>query len=472
MKKTSNAFFGQDFANWISYKKDKHTELTVATNFKKHHWFLAGLLVMGCSWFTHSTTATIPNKSLNTEKENDINSLLASFEKELSLSKALDRIPDIQLMHTVKSGDTLGTIFSKLDLNPTLPYKISQDQLGAKLKRLSIGKTLEFVLDYQDYLKQIKYSLSPLQQLVIGINNDDIETISVVDVPHEPKRRIVNNAIESSLYETALESGMNDAQIMNMVTIFGWDIDFVLDIRKGDSFTVVYDDYVQDDEILTSGPILAAQFTSQGQTHQAIRFTDDNGHSSYYTPEGESMRGTFLRSPVEFSRISSRFSLKRYHPVLKKWRAHKGVDYAASKGTPIRATADGKLTHVGRKGGYGKTVIIRHAGRFSTLYAHMSGYAKKTRSGRNVKQGDIIGYIGSTGLATGPHLHYEFRMDGVHRNPLTYKSPKAEPIAEKYRSAFNQLASNWLAQIDSFNTNNNNASNIVHLESNPITNTQ
>ena len=466
VNKTSNTFFGQDFANWSGYKNNKKSELTNATNFQKHHWVLAGLLVLGCSWFTHSTTATIPEKSLNTEKESDIHSLLANFEKELSLSKALDRIPDSQLTHTVKSGDTLGTIFSKLDLNPALPYKISQDELGEKLKRLAIGKSLEFTFDYQENLKKIKYPLSPLEELIIDINNNDIEKIVVHEIPYENNRRMVSNTIETSLYEAALESGMNDAQIMNMVTVFGWDIDFVLDIRKGDNFTVIYDDYVKDDELLTTGPILAAQFTSQGKTYKAIRFTDDDGHSSYYTPEGESMRGTFLRSPVKFSRISSRFG-KRKHPILKTWRAHKGVDYAAAKGTPIRATADGKLIHVGRKGGYGKTIVIRHAGRFSTLYAHMSGYARSMRSGKNVRQGDIIGYIGSTGLATGPHLHYEFRMDGVHRNPLTYKSPKAEPIPEKYRIAFNALANQWLAQLDGQNINN-----IAQIELQTETHTQ
>lgn len=467
MKKTSNEVFGQDFANRASHKKDNYSELSSATSFNKHHWVLAGLLVLGCSWFTHSTTATIPDESLNTEKESDIHSLLADFEEELSLSKALDREPDTILTHTVKSGDSLGTIFNKLELNPALPYKISRDEIGKRLKKLSIGKTLEFIIDHEDHLKRIIYPTSPLEQLVIDIYDDEIEKASIIDIPYDSKQRLVSNTIESSLYGAALEAGLSDAQIMNMVTIFGWDIDFVQDIRKGDNFTVIYEDYIKNGDTLTQGPILAAQFTSQDKTYKAIRFTDNDGHSSYYTPDGESMRGTFLRSPVKFSRISSRFG-KRKHPILKTWRAHKGVDYAAAKGTPIRATADGKLIHVGRKGGYGKTVVIRHAGRFSTLYAHMSGYAKGIRSGKSVKQGDVIGYIGSTGMATGPHLHYEFRMDGVHRNPLTYKSPKAEPIAEEYRIAFNNLADQWLAQLDG----SNGIDNIAQLENNSEIQTQ
>ena len=159
------------------------------------------------------------------------------------------------------------------------------------------------------------------------------------------------------------------------------------------------------------------------------------------------MLGTFLRSPVEFSRISSRFG-KRKHPILKTWRAHKGVDYAASRGTPIRATADGKIVSAGTKGGYGKAVVLRHAGRFTTLYGHMNGFAKEVKSGRRVKQGDVIGYIGSTGLATGPHLHYEFRLDGVHRNPLTYKTPKAGSIDEEFKSEFAQQTNQWLAELN------------------------
>ena len=201
------------------------------------------------------------------------------------------------------------------------------------------------------------------------------------------------------------------------------------------------------DKKLADGHILAAEFSAQGRTYRAIRYTDDEGNYSYYTPTGESMLGTFLRSPVEFSRISSRFG-KRKHPISKKWRAHKGVDYAAARGVPIRATADGKIIHAGRKGGYGKTIILRHAGRFTTLYAHMNGYAKGMRTGQRVKQGETIGYVGSTGYSTGPHLHYEFRFDGVHRNPLTYKTPKASSVKPELKSHFLEVASSWEVELD------------------------
>ena len=235
---------------------------------------------------------------------------------------------------------------------------------------------------------------------------------------------------------------------MEMVRIFGWDIDFVLDIRSGDSFHIIYNAYELNGKRLADGNILAAEFNTQGQSYRAIRFEDADGVASYYAPNGDSMLGTFLRSPVEFSRISSRFG-KRKHPILKTWRAHKGVDYAARRGTPIRATADGKVILAGNKGGYGKTVVIRHAGRFSTLYGHMTGFAKNIRSGSRVKQGQTIGYVGSTGLATGPHLHYEFRLDGVHRNPLTFKTPKASSIAKAQKAEFDKVSAHWTARLSS-----------------------
>ena len=245
---------------------------------------------------------------------------------------------------------------------------------------------------------------------------------------------------------------MSNSIVMEMVRVFGWDVDFVKDIRSGDHFHVIYESHTMNDKWLSDGNILAAEFTTQGQTYRAIRFEDEHGEANFYNPEGQSMLGTFLRSPVEFSRISSRFG-KRKHPILKTWRAHNGVDYAAKRGTPIRTTASGKIVHVGKKGGYGRTVVITHAGRFSTLYAHMNGYAKGLKVGDRVKQGETIGYVGSSGLATGPHLHYEFRVDGVHRNSLTYKTPKASSISAESKVKFETIAAPMLAQLDSIDQN-------------------
>ncbi len=235
---------------------------------------------------------------------------------------------------------------------------------------------------------------------------------------------------------------------MELANIFGWDIDFALEIRAGDQFTVVYQEDYLDGRKLRDGPILAAEFVNQGRTYRAVRYVDKNGHADYFTPDGKSVRKAFLRTPVKIARISSRFNLRRKHPILNRIRAHKGVDYAAPKGTPIRASGDGRISYRGRKGGYGKTVIIEHGGGISTLYGHMSRYARKKRTGTRVKQGDIIGYIGKTGLASGNHLHYEFRVNGVHRNPLTVKLPAAKPIARNLKADFERQIQPLIAQLD------------------------
>ena len=364
-------------------------------------------------------------------------------ELELSQQEALTTIT-----HKIKKGQSLGYIFRANSFDLAIPHYISKHEEAKTLVSLTIGRELQFKVNEQEELKKIVYPVNSLQQLTVNLDGQQVESTEISDLPYTIEEHSVSATINSSLYLSALDAGLSNNLIMEMVRIFGWDVDFVQDIRAGDSFHVIFTDYRLDGEKLSDGNILAAEFTTQGQTHRAIRFEDENGNASFYTPEGESMLGTFLRSPVKFSRISSRFG-KRKHPISKKWKTHKGVDYAASTGTPVRATADGKVIHVGRNGGYGKTIVLRHAGRFSTLYAHMNGYAKKIRTGSRVEQGQIIGYVGSTGYSTGPHLHYEFRVDGVHRNSLTYKTPKASAVDQKLRAKFDAVATNSVAKLDS-----------------------
>ena len=258
----------------------------------------------------------------------------------------------------------------------------------------------------------------------------------------------VTGTIESSLFEDGQEAGLADALIMQVVEIFGWDIDFALDLRRGDSFSVVHEEKYWQGQKIAEGPILAAEFVSQGKAYRAIGYRDANGAASYYTPEGMSMRRQFLRTPVEFSRITSRFSSGRFHPILKTRRAHTGVDYGAPVGTPVRATSTGRILSLGLKGGYGQCVVIRHGGAYSTLYAHLSRFNANLRVGSYVEQGQVIGYVGKTGLATGPHLHYEFQVNGEHRNPLTYKFPGSTPIAAENRQDFERTSQTRMAQLD------------------------
>jgi murein DD-endopeptidase MepM/ murein hydrolase activator NlpD len=258
-----------------------------------------------------------------------------------------------------------------------------------------------------------------------------------------------NGTINDSLFLSGQKAGLSDNLIMRLVAIFGWDIDFALDIRKGDSFTILYEEQYKNGVKVAEGPIIAAEFINQGKAIRAIRYSENNERNDYYAANGDAMRKAFLRTPVDFfSRISSRFSLGRKHPVLNKIRAHKGVDYAAATGTPVRATGDGIITFAGKNGGFGRTIKLKHGGTYNTVYAHLRRIAKNIRRGKKVKQGQIIGYVGQSGLATGPHLHYEFQIHGVHRNPLTVKLPKVKAIAKENMPEFKKTIVPILAELD------------------------
>jgi murein DD-endopeptidase MepM/ murein hydrolase activator NlpD len=254
--------------------------------------------------------------------------------------------------------------------------------------------------------------------------------------------------ITSSLFVAGQEAGLSDNLIMQLAAIFGWDIDFALDIRAGDSFKLLFEQRFKDGRKVDEGPILAAEFSNRGDSLRAVRYTAPDGITGYYSETGMAMRKAFLRTPLKFTRISSNFNLRRRHPVLNRIRAHRGVDYAAPTGTPVKAAGDGVVVFAGTKGGYGKTVVLRHGGVYSTLYAHLSRYAGGLRRGQRVGQGAVIGYVGSTGLATGPHLHYEFQVNGIHRDPLNVPLPRAEGIPADQLPRFEAEAALLLAQLD------------------------
>jgi murein DD-endopeptidase MepM/ murein hydrolase activator NlpD len=272
----------------------------------------------------------------------------------------------------------------------------------------------------------------------------------IIERPIEIRKRMAHGVIDSSLFESATTAGLSDKVVMNIAGIFAWDVDFVLDIRQGDDYYVQYEQIWQDGEFVADGEIIAAEFNNNGRTIQAIRFIDDNQRSDYFTPTGNSVRKAFIRAPVDFTRISSNFNPNRRHPILNKIRAHRGVDYAAPRGTPIKASGDGKVIFRGTKSGYGKTVILQHGGNITTLYAHMSSFVVKVGVGSRVRQGQTIGFVGKTGLATANHLHYEYRLNGVHRNPRTVDLPDAEPIEERYREKFMATAAPILEELEQF----------------------
>jgi murein DD-endopeptidase MepM/ murein hydrolase activator NlpD len=349
---------------------------------------------------------------------------------------------------TVKNGDSLASIFSHLGISPQELHNLLQ-QGGAtqNLQKIFPGQTLRVITGDSNQLVKLSYPIDHLNTLEVVRNGDEFDVSTVTQTP-EFRTRNANGTIESSLFLAGNKAGLSDSMTMELASIFAWDIDFALDIREGDKFTVIYEDMYVDGESIGNETILAAEFINQGKRYQAIRYTDAGGKTDYYSPDGKSMRKEFLRTPVEFSRISSGFSLGRFHPILNKIRAHKGVDYAAPTGTPIKATGDGKITFRGRKGGYGNVIILQHGAKYSTLYGHMSKFRGGLATGSRVRQGQVIGYVGMTGLATGPHLHYEFRIDGVHHDPLRVKLPGADPLSEKYRADFNSKAKGLIAKLD------------------------
>ena len=346
----------------------------------------------------------------------------------------------------VKSGDSLYTIFNALGLSQAEMYQVTRGE-GKQLTRLHPGQTLKFLIDNDGALEKLVYQVDAVNSVhfkraASGFAAEHVEE------PYDVRVTASQGEIASSLFLSAQSAGLSDRVIMSLVEIFGWDVDFALDIRRGDQFSVIYEELYKDGVKVRDGAILAADFVNQGKRIRALRYTDAQGRSNYFSPNGDSMRKAFIRTPVDIGRISSHFNPNRKHPVLNTIRAHKGVDYAAPRGTPIKATGDGKITFLGRKGGYGKTIVIRHGGTYTTLYAHMNGYAKGMRTGKSVRQGQIIGYVGATGLATGPHLHYEFRIHGVHRNPVKVELPKASPISPEYKQDFLASTQSLVARLD------------------------
>jgi len=337
----------------------------------------------------------------------------------------------------VKSGDTLSTLLQAHGVTAAQVHRlVTGDDKLAELARLRPGDHLNISVDDQGELTALSYHPSRVQTVKAILQDDGQWRVESETRQYQRRTRFAEATIDNSLFLAGHAAGMSDNLTMQLANIFGWDIDFVLDIRNGDRFRVLYEELYLDGEKVGEGNILAAEFWNQGRHLTAYRFQTRSGDTDYFDSQGRSMRKAFIRTPVAFSRISSRFNLGRKHPILNKVRAHRGIDYAAPSGTPIKAAGNGKVIFAGVKGGYGNVLILKHGQRYSTLYAHMRSFAKGMRVGSRVTQGQTIGYVGMSGLATGPHLHYEFRVDGVHRNPQTVELPKAEGVNSNEKPQF------------------------------------
>ena len=397
--------------------------------------YIANQAATAASGGTGNSTATAPD---------DSPPATAADSASDSSSALLDLV--------VRRGDTLDSLFRRNHLSiADLAAIVRLPDAGPSLRLLKPGDHLEIAHRDSEVLR-LNRPLDETQTLTVERQGSAFEAVRLsraLDV----RTTGAHGVIENSLFEAGTAAGISDKIIMDMAGIFQWDIDFIQDVRSGDEFTVIYQEMWRDGVKLRDGDIVAAEFVNQGKAYRAARYRDD-----YYTPDGRSVRKAFIRAPVDFTRISSNFNPHRLNPVLNKIRAHQGVDYAAPIGTPVRAAGDGKVIFRGVRGGYGNAIVLQHGGNITTLYGHLSRFAK-ARVGSRVKQGEIIGYVGQTGLATGPHLHYEYRVNGVHRNPRTVQLPPADPVPAEYQADFRATTATLWRQLDLYQQSTTTASN-------------
>ncbi len=339
----------------------------------------------------------------------------------------------------IQRGDTIGSLLARLGVEDPEAIQFLRNARDARsLYQLAPGRVVRALTTNEGKLITLRY-MQGGTELAVEQQGDGYTIVE--QKPALETRVLMKSAeIRSSLFAATDAAQLADSIATQIADIFSTDIDFHKDLRRGDRFTVVYEMQYHLGEPVKAGRVLAAEFTNQGKRHQAMWFKHSDGQGGYYTFDGKNIRKAFLRSPLEFSRISSGFTQARFHPVLQQWRAHRGVDYAAPTGTGVKATADGVVELAGRHAGYGNLLVLRHQSKYTTWYGHLSGFAKGIHKGARVAQGEVIGYVGATGLATGPHLHYEFRINDEHQDPLRVVMPEAPPITADQRAAFEAVA--------------------------------
>ncbi|ASM48952.1 putative zinc metalloprotease [Pseudoalteromonas espejiana DSM 9414] len=418
---------------------------------KKHKLLILGLVsaIVGLAFLpSEKATASKDNSAnaLEIGKRYELQVKVDDNEKltELNSQEAAEKLPEYDLVdHQVKNGDNLAIIFKRAGFSAqTLHKLINTNAETRKLTKIHPGEILSFATSENGDLAQLRYVISKTDTLFVTLNDEGNYDTSIDSKEIETLTKTAGGEISSSFWTSAIAAGLSERQIMNFADIFGWDVDFANDIRKNDQFGLIYESHYVDGEFIGTGKIIAAEFINQGQRYAAIRHTD----GSFYTPEGRSMKKAFLRAPVNFKYISSSFNPRRLHPVTGQVKAHRGIDYAARTGTPVVASGNGKVIKAGYSKYNGNYVFISHGTQYVTKYLHLN--KKLVKTGQKVKQGDKIGTVGSTGRVTGAHLHYEFLVNGVHRNPKTVKLPKSEPLPRSELAKFKPIAENFIAQLE------------------------
>ena len=409
---------------------------------KKLRWFVAlsTLPLLGVV----TAFGLVPQNNL------DLSSIKATTE-EIVLPEVTDEKPSEASFwrnERIQRGDTVAEVLRRLNIEDSAASDyLRQSDDAASFRKLPVDKEVHAETTAEGELVSLRYLADNSTQVIIEKQGNGFAT-RILPAQLEKRLFVRTGEIQTNLYAATDAAEMPDATANQLNELFSGDIDFHQDLRKGDKFTVVYEMIYNNGALLSAGRIQAAEFINQGRVYRAIYFQKDDQQGYYYTPDGRSVLKTFLRSPIEYSRVSSGFTNSRFHPILNKWRAHKGVDFAAPIGTRVKATSDGVVTSVGRENGYGNIIRISHQGRLSTVYGHLSRFTKGLRKGQHVKQGEVIGYVGKTGLASGPHLHYEFKINGRQQNPMRVVLPEAQPIDNADREAFQGVAESMVSHLN------------------------
>ena len=372
-------------------------------------------------------------------------------EENVTISKTIDdplMLIKNKSMHKVKTGDSLSVIFEEKKVPLNTAYKIFNSDPNNFLSTINTEDVMEF--NYiGDELISIEIKKDKTNSIMIIV--DDEISISKIKKQIQIIESYGSGSISSSFYKDALNQGIPDSIIMDFAFIFGWDVDFIFDVRKGDDFKVIYETKYAEGEKISSGDIIYAEFINQNNQYIAQRFYDSNQGKQYFNEKGENVKKAFLRAPLDFAYISSHFNPNRMHPILHKIKAHNGVDYAAKRNTPVQASGDGIISFVGNKSGYGRTVEIKHGGNIKTLYAHLEKFNKRTKVGSKVKQGEIIAYVGDSGRATGTHLHFEFWQGTKRTDPVKVKLPSAQPVSQEQMKDFKLALDESLKKLTEYN---------------------
>jgi len=445
--------FSGDGSSFHLYKlRDRaHAVVTAPLGWGHRHWILAGF-----AFATIASIGVVMPRLANATRDTasiDVTSLDlalpplddAAVEAVADNAAMLSEELSWQVV-TVRSGQTVGDIFRQQGVSAGDLQKMLEDRGNATaLRTIHPGEEFAFAHSADGRLRGVRFDRDERTRVTELFGEGGMQE-SVQNRGTERRTHVAHGVVERSLFEAGEQAGMSDAMVMKLANAFGYDIDFAQDLRQGDSFTAIYDDVYCEGSRLRDGDIIAATFVNHGKRFSAFRFTDSAGNTMFYSGDGRPLRKAFLRTPVDFTRISSMFTAGRMHPILGTMRAHRGVDYAAPTGTPVRAAGEGRVTFRGWQNGYGNVVVLQHGGHYSTLYGHMSKFAG-LGVGTHVSQGQTIGYVGMTGLATGPHLHYEFRVDGTHRDPLTVTLPKPEPLPAVELARFEKQSQPLLAKL-------------------------